>query len=199
MNKKEGLAILGILVILALAAPLPATAQERGVYVGASLGTGEFRHTCTLYSGRCDPEDTGYRLFGGYRSSPNMAIELGYGSIAETQVNGTQIATGATAVWEGTLKAFDVSILPTLPLSDRLAIFGRLGIYRAQLEARGTIGAPFDLSDHGSGWTFGAGLRFDVARAFAVRAEWQRYDSVGGGAVGQVDVDYLNLGLELRF
>jgi len=199
MNKKEAWAILGILLVLALAAPAPAAAQEGGWFLGASAGKGKFRSTCVLYTaGTCDPDDTAYRVFGGFRPSPNMPIELGYARAAEIFVDAVRVDSGVPVSFEATLKALDVSILPTYPFSERFAIFGRLGLYRSQLEVRGLGATVANESVHNTGFTFGAGLRFGFG-SVGLRAEWQRYDSVGGGSVGQADIDYVNLGLESRF
>ncbi|MGQ0547734.1 MAG: outer membrane beta-barrel protein [Betaproteobacteria bacterium] len=200
MKKNESWGILALLLLSGLAAGPAAAQDDRGFYLGASLGSAKFRGTCTLYTaGTCDPSDTAYRLFGGYHLNPNITIEAGYGSVGEVFVNAVRIDSGAPVSFEGTLKAFDVSILPTHSFSDRFAVFGRLGYYRSQLEVRGLGGTVANESVHNGGFTFGLGLRFNFGRALGVRAEWQRYDSVGGGNVGQADIDYANLGLEMRF
>jgi len=43
------------------------------------------------------------------------------------------------------------------------------------------------------------GARYDVTRNVAVRAEWQRYSDMGGGNVGESDVDVMSLGLQYQF
>jgi OOP family OmpA-OmpF porin len=202
MKNKQASALLGgILIALGLAAPLPASAQmDRGPYVGASLGTAEYRQSCRFYDGTCDDRDTAYRLFGGYYFSPGLAIEGGYANLADLFVDGTVNGTAIATRFEATAKALDVSVLPGFAVNERLTLFGRFGIYRSQVEVRGLGGGQRGTeSEHNSGWTFGAGLRFDFGRAFAIRAEWQRFDNVGGPATGEDDIDYLNGGLVLRF
>ena len=140
MNKKEGCSILGIVLVLALAASAPAAAQDSGVYLGASLGTGTSKNTCRGITGTCNETDTAYKLFGGYQVNRNFAWELGYGTLGGLQG-----------------------------------------------------------SDHNTSFTWGLGLRFDLGRAYAVRAEWQHYPNIGGDNAGVDDIDLLTLGLVMRF
>jgi hypothetical protein len=64
------------------------------------------------------------------------------------------------------------------PLSERVALYGKLGGFVAGKQ---------------TGLTFGAGVRFHIGETFGVRAEWQRYE-VGGGAG-----DLVSLGVFFRF
>jgi OOP family OmpA-OmpF porin len=195
MNKKESWGIFSIVVVLGLAGA-PAAAQDAGAYLGASLGTGESANACEGIVGTCDDKDTGYRLFGGYEMNRNLAWEIGYAYLGDVVVNGTD-SLGAPVNFEATKKALDFSGIVTLPLSDRFGVFGRLGIYRSQAERRGTGVATG--GSHNTSFTWGLGLRFDLARAIAVRAEWQHYPDIGGDAAGKDDVNLMTLGLVMRF
>ena len=47
--------------------------------------------------------------------------------------------------------------------------------------------------------TFGAGVKFDMTRNVALRAEWQRYKDMGGDDTGESDMDVLSVGVLYRF
>lgn len=194
MKKKEGWGILGIVLVSGFTAAAPAAAQDSGVYLGASLGAGTARTTCNGITGTCDDSDTGYKLFGGYQVNRNFAWEAGYAYLGDVTATGTD-ALGTPVSFEKTNKALDFSGIVTLPVNDRFAVFGRLGIYRSQVERRGTSSG----SAHNASFTWGAGLRFDLGRAFAVRAEWQNYPDIGNDSIGKDDIDLLTLGLVMRF
>lgn len=196
MNKKEGWGIFAIVVVLGLAAAPAAAQEDRGFYLGASLGSGKSKNTCEGFVGSCDDTDTAYKLFGGYQVNRNFAWELGYGYLGD--VTGTGTFGGQAFDFEVTNKALDFSGIITLPVNDRFAVFGRLGIYRSQVELRGTF-PGLQGGDHNSSFTWGLGVRFDFGRAFAVRAEWQHYPEIGGSNAGIDDIDYLSLGLVLQF
>ena len=49
------------------------------------------------------------------------------------------------------------------------------------------------------GPTFGVGLQFDLNRNLALRAEGQRYPSVGGSTLPRTDIDVMSLGALWRF
>lgn len=193
MKKNRILAISAMATLTALASPL-ALSQESAVYLGASIGEAQFRKTCDGATiGTCDSSDTAYRLYGGYHFGPNAAIEVGYASYGELLVDTPLVAV------EATLKAFDISFVPAYRFSERFGIFGRFGIYRSQLELHGFGPTPANESEHNTGLTWGAGLRFHFGSKAAVRAEYQRLDKVGGASTGKDNVDFLSLGLEMSF
>ena len=196
MKKKEGLGLLGLLLVLGLAAAAPAAAQDRGLYLGASLGTGTTSNACLNITGACDDTDNAYKLFGGYQVSRNLAWELAYGYLGDATATGTD-ALGTPVDFEITNKALDFSGIVSLPVNERFSVFGRLGVYRSQSERRGT--GVVQGGDHNGGFTWGLGLRIDLGRALAVRAEWQQYPDIGGENPSENDVNLLTLGLVMRF
>jgi len=184
MNKKEACRIFGLLLLLSLAAAPAAAQQEGQVYLGASLGSGKSRTTCSRVVGVCDDSDTGYKLFGGYQMSRSFGWELGYGYLGDAD----------TATFQRTSKALDFSGMFTLPVNERFALLGRLGVYRSQIEVH-----PASASAHNTSFTWGLGMRFDFFRWLAVRAEWQRYSSLGNDATGKDDIDLLTAGIVMPF
>ena len=193
MNKNRILAISATAILTALASPA-ALSQDPAVYLGASLGEAQFRKSCDgVTGGICDSSDTAYRLYGGYHFGPNAAIEVGYASYGEVLVDTPLVG------FEASLKAFDISFLPAYRFNERLGIFGRFGIYRSQLELHGFGPTPANESEHNTGLTWGAGLRFHFGSRSAVRAEYQRLDKVGGATTGKDNIDFLSLGLEMAF
>src|SRR3954469_14589313 len=58
---------------------------ELGFYAGASVG--QSKSDCGGSSGSCDDKDTAYRIFGGYKFHPNIAVEGGYSPLGETSAS----------------------------------------------------------------------------------------------------------------
>jgi len=196
MKKKDGWGILGIVLVLGLATAAPAGAQDSGLYLGGSLGSAESKNTCKGIVGTCDDKDTAFKFFGGYQVNRNFAWELGYAFLGD--VTGAGALGGTAFDFEITNKALDFSGIVTLPVNERFALFGRLGVYRSQVELSGTF-PGLQGADHNTSFTWGLGLRFDFGRVLAVRAEWQHYPNIGGDNAGVDDIDFLSLGLVMRF
>ena len=153
--------------------------QMPGWYVGGSLGQSDFKEL--------DDEDTAWKIFGGYEINRNFAVELGYTNLGEVSRPGASVE--ATA-WE-------LVGVGSFPVADRFSIYGKLGGYRAETEAR-LLGLSRDESNNGI--TYGVGAQYDFTRTVGVRAEWQRYADVGDDNVGgEGDIDVLSVGLRVKF
>jgi OOP family OmpA-OmpF porin len=77
-----------------------------------------------------------------------------------------------------------------------VSIFGRLGLYRAEVEAS-ILGFSADADN--TGLTWGLGVQYDVTKNLGIRAEWQQYNDVEDDVGAEADVRVLNLGLVWRF
>ena len=157
-----------------------AAAQQPGlssVYIGGTIGQAEYKD-----GGGGDDKDTAWRILGGYQFNRYFAAELGYHNLGE--------ASAAAGALEGT--AWELVGIGAYPIVDKLSVYGKLGVYRGELEAPGAEETNTDL-------TFGAGLQYDLLKNVGVRGEWQRYSKMGGGNLVETDVDVLSVGVVYRF
>jgi OmpA-OmpF porin, OOP family len=160
---------------------LAQTPSLSSVYLGGSIGQAEYQDGCNGVAG-CDEKDTAWRLLGGYKFNQYFAAELGYHNLGE-------VSTPAGAV-EGT--AWELVGIGAYPLIDKLSAYGKLGLYRGELDGLGSKETNSDL-------TYGLGLQYDVLKNVGIRGEWQRYAKMGGGAFQETDVDVLSIGAVYRF
>lgn len=193
MGKKKKL-----LLVAALAASFaaPALAQERGGFLGLTAGRVDYKDFCDALTGvSCDNSDTAWRFFGGYRFSRNGALELGYANLGAASASG---AAGASARYEVT--AWDLSGTLSAPMSPMFAFFGKLGLYHADVDSRGTI-PPFTTanSKKNSGLTYGLGAQFSFTRTLAARAEYQIYSAVGDSTTREDDLGVFSAGIVWKF
>lgn len=139
----------------------------------------------------------------GYRVSPNFAIESGYVDfgkfVYDASFNGgeTEVLFDAWAV--------NLSGVGILPLGEHLAVFGKLGLVLAMVDAETTaniLGTKMrDLESSSSPEAaFGFGVDYNFSEAVTLRAEWERYVNVGDDSkTGESDIDLLTIGLGFGF
>ena len=181
--RNASLAILGAAL---LGFTLPAAAQVSppslsAVYIGAAIGQAKAKDACNGIPG-CDDKDTTWGLFAGYRLHRNFAAEIGYHDLGSASAGGFK--------FEG--KAWELVGLGIVPLNDQFSVYGKLGFFRGEVKSQGISETNTDL-------TYGLGGQFDATQNIGVRGEWQRYPSMGGGAVRESDVDVLRVSVLWRF
>lgn len=193
---KAGLVILGVASAAAFAGPALAQAQDTGFYAGVTIGQSEAGDTCTGISGTgvsCDDKDTAWRILGGYQFNRHFALEFGYTDLGEVSASGP----GGSVKIETT--AFELVGVGSMPLMDKFSIYGKIGLYRAEAEASVNLPGFASEKEDNTDLTFGIGVRYDFTRNLGVRAEWQKYQDVGGGNIGKDDVDVISIGVIWRF
>lgn len=173
--------------LLLAAISAPALAQESGWYGGLGIGQSEFKEGCGIVAVACDDKDTAWSIFGGYQFNANLGAELGYTDLGDATAAGASLGA----------KGFELTGVGTVPLNQQFALYGKLGFYRWDVDAT-RPGASF--SETGTDPTFGAGVKFNLTRTFALRAQWQRYQDLGDSATtGTSDADVIGVSGVLKF
>lgn len=180
--KKVSIAIFSA---VAMAVALPAAAQRSSdwnrVYLGVDAGQSKFKDACNGIAG-CDDKDTALGAFVGYRFHPNFAVEGGYHDLGKAAAPGADYKANA---WE-------LDGLASWPLGNRFSVYGKLGAFRGQAKSQG-------FTDNNTKATYGLGAQFGMTRNLGLRAEWQRYPHLGGGALVKTDVNVLRVGALWQF
>lgn len=180
-----------------LAFPALAQSPDTGFYVGGHLGQAEARDSCNDFNApgvSCDDKDTAWRVLGGFQFNRHLAIEGAYTDLGEFTASGPGGSVSAEA------RALELTGIGAFPLGNALSVYGKAGVYRGETEGR--LDATLlsgSAEDSNTDFTFGAGVRFDMTRNVALRAEWQRYNDMGGDDTTESDVDVLSIGLLYRF
>jgi OmpA-OmpF porin, OOP family len=185
---KKALAILGLASAMAFVGP--AFAQDTGFYIGLSFGQSSVDVDCTGAIS-CDDTDTALKFIGGYRFNRNLGLEIGYTDLGEA----TFTDSISTVTFESSV--IEVVGVGSLPIADQFSVFGKIGMYRGDVDASDP--AFGSASDSNTGLTFGVGAQWDFTKNLGLRGEWQRYADVGGDNVGESDVDVLSVGVVFRF
>jgi len=179
------------------AVPTLAMAQAKGnadlgFYAGISAG--QSKSDCPG-GGSCDDKDTAYRVFGGYKFHPNIAVEGGYSPLGETSAS-----FGALGSVTAEANAWDLVGVGIFPLGNNFSIFGKLGFYNAEVKLGGLASGKKTTTD----LTYGLGGQYDFNRNLGLRLELQRYSGVKapdvlGTSGGDTDIDVVSVGALWRF
>jgi opacity protein-like surface antigen len=172
--------------------PPPEAPAITGPYIGASIAASQARRGCTGFivgGGRtCDDRDYSWAILAGYKVNRFLAAEAEYRDIGIIQ------AASPSSSLEIHVTAWDAAALALVPLSERISAYFKLGGYRALLQSPQGV-----VSDqNATGLTYGGGVQLDFASRLGLRAQFQRYRKVDGGADFGVN-DYDTLGVVLLF
>lgn len=218
MKHTPALRVLTLAVIGTLGA-LPAFADEPGFFYGG-VSAGQSRAkiaeegvAASALGGAAvtgvssDKRDNGYKLFGGYQLNRNIGIEAGYFSLGKFSFTGNAPANAFNAGGpfnaEARIRGFNLDLVGTLPITERLSVLGRIGAQvartRDNFSGAGAAGiANASPSKRDTNYKVGAGLQYEVNRSFWVRGEVERYrikDAVGGTG----NVNLYSVGLVFPF
>jgi opacity protein-like surface antigen len=151
-------------------------------YVGASLGTAD--SSVSGVSG----DDTSWKFLGGYTFTKFVGIEGSYrdlGGVDET------IGTTSIGMDVSSIDVFGVGILP---VGKRFDVFGKAGFAHVEVDA--TVSDPFfgtvSASDSENELALGAGFNFKFGENFALRAEYETFDTAD-------NMDVISAGAVWRF
>ena len=193
--------------IAALLFALTTQVYAEGGYVGIAGGKLNAESSVTGLTGTAslneDEDDTGYKLFAGYRASNNFGVELHYADLGEASLSGnngdtfisagdtyTFTVDGAKIVQE--TKSYGVAATYALPLNDSFSLLGKIGFHRWDIE--NSEGSSFD--EDGTEPFYGIGASYQVNENVAIQAEFERFQI---DSIDIDDIDLLSVGLAFHF
>lgn len=151
---------LGILLAAGPAAAQMASGGAANAYLGAGAGVANFEDDVEfedLGDVELDDDSTAYKIFGGYRATPNFAIEGGYRSFGEADAGPFTVET----------EGLDVSAVGLVPVGP-VDLFAKGGLIFWDTDA----GAGIPDSD-GEDLTYGVGGQLNVGSLFfRLESEW---------------------------
>jgi OOP family OmpA-OmpF porin len=168
-------------------------------YVGGAIGQSKANSACDgsqAYFSSCSETDTGVKIFGGYQINPTWAVEAGYANLGEVT------ASGRSANASIKMNAFAVSAIGSIPVAQRVLLFGKLGAYSGEVKATGSgsRGRFASVTEHNTDLVYGFGAKWNFAKNLALRAEYERYNNIGNrNTIGESNVDLLSVGLLYKF
>jgi OOP family OmpA-OmpF porin len=116
-------------------------------------------------------EDIGFKVFGGYQFTRNIAAELGYGMMFDKS--------------DVEVTALELVAVGMFPIANQFSVIGKLGLANVEVDSPGGSEDKTEI-------TWGIGVQFDVSRNLGVRALWQRYET-------EESLDWLAIGVMWRF
>lgn len=192
-------------------------AQDQGWYMGIGIGQSKAKQIASCSdlgalltpSSSCSTEDTssGKKLFGGYQFDQYVAVEAGYVDLGKFTLSASNNFPSPpplfTASGSDTVKGYSVDAVGTWPITAEFALLGRIGVFRWTLEDSATASAVTTVSTSdkatGTGADFGVGAKYDFDKNMGVRAEFQRFKSIGNNTTGKSDVDLISASFVYRF
>ncbi len=232
-----------MLALSALAAASFASAQQTSpFYVGGALGLGTTDGNYASQVQAAGSPLAGYsfnsarrdgdkefagRVYGGYRVSPNLAVELGYtnfGSHGTTyRLNKSTISAPPNALYVASgshkLDGVTLDLVGTLPVSTALSVNGRVGVIASTLRYSETAinpilsNAPDPVqlinnrapSAHQTRLHWGVGTAYQMNPKLALTLDYQRVQGAGNtfdwtdSGNGKLNFNLLAVGARFSF
>lgn len=176
-------------LVLALGAmSTGAFAAGDNFYVGGAIGRGA-HDVADLPGASVDESDTGYKLFGGYRFSKELAVEVGYFDFGQATAK-----VGSVTLGKYETSAFGAGVAFTLPFADKWSGIGRLGL--ASVKTKATVLGISDSEDNIKVYG-GLGIGYAITPQINIQGTWDFTQGEVDGESGRVDL--LAVGVTFSF
>ena len=127
-------------------------------------------------------DDTGTKVFGGYKLNDYFAIEGGLYDFGEISDSGSHLE----------IDGLSLAAIGLIPVSSNVSLFGKVGIHDWDADSIGTI--PSQLTkDNDTDAFYGVGLDYAVNERWSLRGEFERFE------VDDLDIDVASIGVVFKF
>jgi opacity protein-like surface antigen len=160
-------------------------APTTGFYVGGSLAQSRF-DSDNFDVDDIDDEDNSWKAIVGIRTLPQLGFEANYINFGKSTAPSVSAGGPFLADADG-YAVYGVGFLPLGPVD----LFLKAGISR--IDAKGNVGAVF-YDDKATEFAYGGGLQWRLGSSFALRAEYEKFDT---DVIG--DLDLVSVGFTFTF
>ena len=174
--------------VLATCFLLAAPATAGGAYLGGSWGQATYE--IDGGAARTDAEDSGYKLFAGYRVTRWFGVEVAYTDLLDGH------ETAMDYEFDLAVSYGSVAAVGLLPVHPRLELWAMVEAahWSADVILDDGLDPPIDRSANGTDLGYGVGFDWYPLARFGIRGEWERFD------FGEVEnLEYLSVGVVFRF
>ena len=180
------------MAVMALALGVAGAAQGADFYVGGGVGGSAFYEDDPEIS-VTDRQDVGFKVLGGIRFNPYLAVEAGWADLGEVEIAvpsdlGPIKAQVATEGWF-------IDVVGSYEVVPKWSVLGRIGLFDSKVKLG--IDGIGSTSESDTGFKYGLGVQYELSKTLGLRAEWERaeidvYETNGDG-------DLWSIGLIFRF
>lgn len=208
-------------------------AMDRGFYVGGYYGSvsrstskekdidrlssitrdlyADYDYSTVSQSPRLRLDDDSFGFLGGFRWTPNLALEAAYMDLGTLEYRSEDVliylpqdpppSGTVNTRFNSELTAFAISALGIWPLTYEWEIYGRVGFALTGIEGKIRVeDTSFSDSDDSVNLLIGAGLSYTFLDVYTLRAEWQRVFAAGSNSLGsRSDIDLFSIGFVVSF
>ncbi|MFI3245686.1 MAG: OmpA family protein [Ferrimonas sp.] len=156
-----------IFAVTALLANPVLADKHQPFYVGGGLGNTNWQGVCPSGgSDRCDDNDMGYDIYGGYRFNRNIAVELGFTDIGEGNWRSNN------AYRNPSVYGVRLAAVATIPLTYGFSVSGEVGVfgYQAKMDSNTVITKNGDREAY-----IGAGINYRIIEHLEVGFRWRHF------------------------
>jgi hypothetical protein len=164
---------------------------------------------------KTEEKDIGYQATFGYRFHRFFSFELGlvqYGEMVSSANAELDFPEDDPVGFIPAKVSLGYSVggvlfsaIGVLPIQDKFELYGRLGYlfttsereFISKVEGQQTLSgsAKGDSQD----LVVGVGVGWNINQVYSIRGEYQRLNDVGSSSTGTEDIDYMSIGLVVRF
>jgi len=153
-----------------------------------------------------DTSSAAFRVFGGYQLNRYIGVEAGFADLGKSSIRTNVVPTGTFARRIKTT-GLDVSIIGTLPVTNKFAVFARAGAFMSERKTSFATSGDVELLSGVQGGTerqtkatFAAGVTYDFTKDIALRAEASQMRKYADELLSQNrNIDTHSMGVQYRF
>ena len=175
-SRGKSLMLLAMGVSVVFVAAVSASKARADWYAGAAVSQAYVNES------GLDENDTGGKIFGGYRFNDYIAAEAEYYDFGDQTDNTNSFSVNGAGL----------ALVGSVPVTDSLSVFAKGGLHSWNLDVSGPIAAQFTDTSSTDPY-YGVGIDYSINDRWGIRGEYTRYE------VDNFDVDVASVGVVLSF